>query len=398
MGTILIRVKVLARPRTAQPNGTTLVEEDEGNRYEQNGNEAQQTGCPLIVELLVHLRGEQGESSTDEVPDEDDTGQRGGRVGLVTVDDVVEDTEDDDVETRTEERRRNDGDNPVHGPVAGPAEPEQTNRDEQGADTGHPHTCLGHTAAAVLGYATQVVPLLQRGQGAGDDGSNGHTQEAETLLADVEAVAVGFAKNEGEGFVEEVDQAVKEAVVDGGEGGDGLGEQEAEGTSEGDSEQLVQALAVFCVEVGGGPSGAQPLALHLLAHAGCLTLQDDTVTGFRDSEDQRNPGATGDGHHDPEDPVPVQVQANVAADHQGHGRAKRATKTVEGHGATTMVTLPQITDGTTRVGQRGTTCETGNETADNNGANVGCQCQRHLEKGHDEPRDDINGLATEVLG
>lgn len=92
MGTILIRVKVLARPRTAQPNGTTLVEEDEGNRYEQNGNEAQQTGCPLIVELLVHLRGEQGESSTDEVPDEDDTGQRGGRVGLVTVDDVVEDT------------------------------------------------------------------------------------------------------------------------------------------------------------------------------------------------------------------------------------------------------------------------------------------------------------------
>lgn len=130
MRVIFILIEMLSGPRTPQPNRTTHVEEDKWDRHEQNSEETEQTGRPLPSQSIVHLGSEQGEASADEVSRQNDTRQRGGRVGLVTVHNVVQNTEDHDVDARAEKGGRNDGNDPVHRGIAGPAEPEQTDRDE----------------------------------------------------------------------------------------------------------------------------------------------------------------------------------------------------------------------------------------------------------------------------
>lgn len=127
---------------------------------------------------------------------------------MIPVDDVVQDTEDDDVQACAEEGGCDDGDDPVHGFVACPAEPEEADWDEEGAGAGHPHACFWDGFAVVLGDAAEVISLLEGGEGEGEERADGETEEGEALLADVEAVAVGGAEDEREGFVEEVDQAV----------------------------------------------------------------------------------------------------------------------------------------------------------------------------------------------
>ena len=70
----------------------------------------------------------------------------------------------------------------------------------------------------------------------GDDGADRETKEGETPFTSREAVA-GRAEDQRECFVEEVDDAVYEAVVNGGTEGNGLSEKKAEGPGKGDGEE-----------------------------------------------------------------------------------------------------------------------------------------------------------------
>ena len=97
MRRILILRKMFPSIRTLQPQPLTIIKPQPRNRNHNNTQECQQTRRPLITQLRIHLVCKQRETSTDEIADEDYTGESRGRVGLVAVDDVVEDGEDDDV-------------------------------------------------------------------------------------------------------------------------------------------------------------------------------------------------------------------------------------------------------------------------------------------------------------
>lgn len=60
MGIVFILIEVLPCPGAAKSDGFALVEENEWDRNQQNRDEPEKTGGPFIVQLLVHLGGEQG--------------------------------------------------------------------------------------------------------------------------------------------------------------------------------------------------------------------------------------------------------------------------------------------------------------------------------------------------
>lgn len=114
---------MLSRPRTLQAQSFTLVEPQPRNGNHDDTQERQQARRPLEAEPLVHLGGEERESGTDDVTYENDAGESGSGIGLVRVDDVVQNGEDDDVDAHAEETGGDDGDDPVYAWVRCPCEP-----------------------------------------------------------------------------------------------------------------------------------------------------------------------------------------------------------------------------------------------------------------------------------
>ncbi len=94
---MLILVEMLSRPRTPQPDNLASVEEDEWDRHQQDSDVSQQGRSPLVVQLLIRLSGKQWEASFNHISHQDNASQRRGRVCLVAVDDVIKDTQNDDV-------------------------------------------------------------------------------------------------------------------------------------------------------------------------------------------------------------------------------------------------------------------------------------------------------------
>jgi hypothetical protein len=113
MRRILITPEMFSSIWTLQPQFLAIIEPQPRNRYHNNTQKRQQTRSPFIPKLVVHLVCEQRETSAYEVADEDHTGECRGAVGLIAVNDVVEDGEDDDIDAQTEESRSDDGNDPV---------------------------------------------------------------------------------------------------------------------------------------------------------------------------------------------------------------------------------------------------------------------------------------------
>ena len=226
---------------------------------------------------------EEREARAHQVAHEDDARERRGRVDLVAIDDVVEDAEDNDVNAGAEDGGGEDGHDPRYGGVARPAKPEEGEGQQEGAREGHPHAGLGAAFAVVGGRTSEVVAFLEGVEEGGEEGTEGEAEEGEAPFAGGEAVA-GWAEDEREGLVEEVDDAVDEAVVDGGAEGDGLGKEEAEGAAKCDGEEGVEALLLVRVGVADVGGGLEALLLHRFADAVGFLVQDDGVAGLREGE------------------------------------------------------------------------------------------------------------------
>lgn len=187
-------------------------------------------------------------------------------------------------------------------------------------------------------------------------------------------------------------------LVQGREERDGLCHEEAERTSHVDSKEFVQALTTASSCVGHRFCRLQTLLTHLLGHAPGFALQDDCVSRLRHRHHQQNPESTRDGHQSPEDPAPACIATDVTAHDQRSGRAKCTAQSVHSHRATAGIPLPDITDRSTGVGQRRTTCKTSQEPTDKHGADVRGQGDGHLEETQQEPGHDVDGLTAEVFG
>ena len=84
-------------------------------------------------------------------------------------------------------------------------------------------------------------------------------------------------EDQGEGFVEEEDEAVDEAVVEGGGGGDGFGEEEADWTGKRDFEEVGECCGRGFLEGGGDMRGEEG---ELGAETMGFGADDGGVAGF----------------------------------------------------------------------------------------------------------------------
>jgi len=97
------RHEVVPRPSALEPYVLTTVEEHPRNRDKQDTQKGEERRRPLVTHFGIHLLCEKRKARADDVSDENDTCQGRCGVGLVAVDDVVEDREDDDEDAGTEE-------------------------------------------------------------------------------------------------------------------------------------------------------------------------------------------------------------------------------------------------------------------------------------------------------
>lgn len=98
MRRILITPKMFPSIRTLQPQPLSIIKPQPRDRYHNNTQKRQQTRRPFEPKLVVHLICEKRESCAYEIANEDYTGECRSAVGLIAVDDVVEDGEDDNVD------------------------------------------------------------------------------------------------------------------------------------------------------------------------------------------------------------------------------------------------------------------------------------------------------------
>ena len=113
------------------------------------------------------------------------------------------------------------------------------------------------------------------------------TEEGKASFASIEAMSV--PENKGKGFIEDVDKAVDEAVVDCGRVRDWFGEEEDEGSAEGDFEQGVQAFLFVGVGVADVVAGAEAFFLDCFAHALGFAVEDGRVSRFGEGCYHENP-------------------------------------------------------------------------------------------------------------
>jgi len=178
--------------------------------------------------------------------------------------------------------------------VRGPSKEEQRNRQHDRSSQTHPHTRFGDTFPTILRHAPQVISFLQEVKRRPNQRSYNQTQERQTRFTRIETMAVAEYKREG--FVENVDEAVDEAVVDCGCVRDGFGEEKDEGSAEGDFEESVQAFLFVGVGVADVGAGAEAFFLDGLAHALGFAVEDRGVSGFGEGGDHDEPVGAEDGH------------------------------------------------------------------------------------------------------
>ena len=117
--------------------------------------------------------------------------------------------------------------------------------------------------------------------------SDDQAEEGKSRLAGIEAMPV--TEDEREGFVEDVHEAVDEAVVDCRCVGNGFSEEEDEWPAEGDLEEGVQAFLLVGVGVKDVGAGAEAFFLDGFAHALGLAVEDGGVSGFGEGRNHDDP-------------------------------------------------------------------------------------------------------------
>lgn len=181
----------------------------------------------MDAELVVHLRGEEGEGGAEEGAQHAVGGEHAGGVDGVRVDEVVGDAEEDEHHAEAEGGRRHDAHDPVDAGVVGPREPEQPEGEADGADFGRRESSLGWRADFSFGDSgvRDAVVALVVGDGVDDGGEHADCDAEEGQAADALAPASFLLEHDGESGEHHVQGAVDDGHVDAEEQNDGFAEE-----------------------------------------------------------------------------------------------------------------------------------------------------------------------------
>ena len=195
----------------------------------------------MNTEVLIHIRSEERENSTEQGPQDGIRGEHRSSVDGVGVDQVVHYTEEDEHHAETERGCANDTHAPVDAGGVGPGEPENSDRKTDGSEEARGETGFrGGAGCATCSFRSvgdPVVTIVIR-DGIDDGGhhADSHTDEREAANAFVPAAAL--LKNDGESGEEHIQCSVYDGHVYTEEEHDGFSQEEYPRTREGGFEKI----------------------------------------------------------------------------------------------------------------------------------------------------------------
>lgn len=149
-----------------------------------------------------------------------------------------------------------------------PAEPEQTDGEEDGGGDHGEQAFLGREAAVLLKLAGESGLSDDDDEGDADEDADQDAEEGQGGDTGVCPVA-DFHEGDGVGFEEEVEDAVDEAHVDGEEEEDGLEHEHGEGAEEVFEDEVFEGWGAFVELRMEGPVAG------FFAESLCAALEED---------------------------------------------------------------------------------------------------------------------------
>ena len=359
--------------------------ENEGNRHQQQGDEAQKRVTPAELELaLVQIEGAKREEGAQERAED---GKRGGDTGGVRqegLEQVRLDGHHDAHDGGTEDKNTDHGHDPVDMLLDGPAVNEETGAEEQAAGNGEvrEQADLGAVDEALGGAVLDDLVGQEARDADADEHADAGGQVGETDGVDAEAVVAGVHK--GEGGEQHVQDAVGDGDVERHEGDDGLEDEQLHGAVDGGLEGLGGRLVA-------GQLGAQVGVAGLLAEASRLALEQDGRVGLAQAEEGERDKAAADDDDQPKDPAPAGRLNEVATGDGTDAGAEKGAESPGRHGLAAVLHLHAVGDGAGADGDGHGSGETHEETESEEHAGVRAEGSTDGENGEEDVANVVQG-------
>ena len=215
---------------TRAPNPPPIIIQHKRNRQKRHAQKPQQATRPRDPQLVVHGVCEKRKRRPNRTPHQVVARIHRGDVFRVRVTEVREHGHEEQKGTHAEEGATDDGHDPVDRGARGPAEPEEADGDEEGADEGGLEADFGAEEPLLVELRFDVFVVVEEEGDHDDEGPDEDAEEGETFGPEREIVYPD--EDYREAFEPEVEQSVDERQVEVQKKADGLCESEGEGPDE----------------------------------------------------------------------------------------------------------------------------------------------------------------------
>ncbi len=188
---------------TRPPNPPAIEVQHKRNRHERDAEEAQQATRPRDSQLVIHGVREERKRRPDRTPHQVVARKHGRDVLGVRIAEVGEHGHEEQEAAHAEEGAADDWHDPVDRGAGRPAEPEEADGDEEGADEGGLEADFGPQLAPVVELRFDVLAVVVEERDHDDEGSDEDAEEGETFGPEREMVDVD--EDDGETLEPEVE-------------------------------------------------------------------------------------------------------------------------------------------------------------------------------------------------
>ena len=272
----------------------------------------------------------------------------------------------------------------------GPAEPEEADGDEEGADERGLEADFGPEATVVAELRFDVaVVVVEEGEHDGA-GADEDAEEGEAFGAEGEAV--GVDEDEGEALEPEVEEAVDEGEVEVEEEADGFGEGKGEGPDEYHHADFF-ARHPFCFDFR---LAFHPRVVRQRSDPDSPSVEDVAAARLRQEEEQENEAKPRQPHQLPNRPLPPLVLRRESPNQRTNSRPEHGRDAPHANTVGLFPRLVDIGDGGAAGRERGTADQACEEAEREEHAAVGGVDDGELEEDEGEEGADVDGVAADV--
>lgn len=340
---------------TYPTNPLTIIIQHERNRYERHAQEAQQTTRPRDTQLVIHGIRKERKRSSERTPDQIIPCVNRGDVFWVGISEIRQHGHEEQEGAHAEEGAADNGHNPVDRGARGPAEPEEADGDEKGANEGRLEADFGAELTALIELRFDVLVIVEKEGDHDDEGTQEDAEEGETFGSGREAVDPN--EDYWEALEPEVEQSVDQCDIEIQEKANGLRERQGKRPDENHHCNLFSRHSLGL---------DLRLALHLRIfrqrpNSHCPPIEDVATACLRKKEEQEDEAKSGQPHQFPNRPLPTLILGSKSPNKRAQSRPEHSRYAPHANAIGLFFRLIHIGDGGATGSEHGTADEAGDE-------------------------------------